>query len=181
MHLCIYIYIFIQVNSYICIYMYKGKEVSRYQSSSSYSSLLLNLTIIGSLETGADWEPMMINDDYVWLSKITICGLKNLLSICVHKTHRLVLNKAWLKGHIKSRNIMHTYILLSLFLTAPVLVLIIFKITRTRILRTQDRVVFIRSWALRIRVLVTLIIIRRRTGAVRNSLTLMLREAMSPL
>jgi hypothetical protein len=70
-------------------------------------------------------------------------------------------------------------------LTALALVLIIFKITRTRILRTQDlwfRVVFIRAWVLRIQVLVILKITKTRTGAVRNGLKIsILRTLNSPV
>jgi hypothetical protein len=50
------------------------------------------------------------DDGNVQSSKITTYGLQNLSSIYVHETHRLVLKKAWLKGHKRSRNIMHIYI-----------------------------------------------------------------------
>jgi hypothetical protein len=59
------------------------------------------------------------------------------------------------------------------FLTAPVLVLINFKITRTQFFRTEDLIKTTqnhRSWLLKIRVLVILKIISTRTGAVRIGL-----------
>jgi hypothetical protein len=156
----IFIYVDMWINS--CIYIYRS-----YMCIDTWMYIKICVYVSGfSICIDQSFYNLM----FLWMSR-NIIGCFVLYNSQMYPLDRFLMTKYSCRNIV----IILTLLWLRLFLTAPVLVLIIFKITRTRVLRAQDLwflVVFIKSWILRIQVLVILDIIGTKTSAVRNGLML---------